>query len=276
MDRAAKPRSRGGRKTELHIFDFDQTLFQSPGPPPNLPKKERGKFWQDPESLGGELVPDTPNENWYVRHVVDAFRRAKKNPRALVVVMTGRSESFRRKVKELLEHEDLKPDELVLKQEQEPTQDYKTREMKRILKEHPDVKKVHFHEDREEHLRDFQEAAEAEGYQFVPHHVSEANSDLTWDSFMEVFYDGGEKQVQNTNPESRDQHPTVRADHLMRTDPSFSTHVQRQFRKWVSIGKPKKRRKKATVLCLVLDLSPEATRSRVAARWLLRETSRAG
>lgn len=285
MDRAAKkPVPSGDRKTRLHIFDFDQTLFHSPGPPPNLSKEDRGKFWHDPESLGGDLVPDDPNQNWYVQHVVEAFRRAKKDPRAVVVVMTGRSEPMRKEVERLLERNDLEPDELVLKPKKEPTKDYKTREMKRLLAENPDVKKVHFYEDREHHLRDFQEAAEREGYQFVPHYVTETDADRTWDDFMWTFYEGGSKQVQNTNRETRDRHPKVRADYLMRQDPSFASRVQGQFRKWVSMGKPRGRREPPPaqartargprLLCLELDLSPGAVRRRVVARHLRRLVQR--
>lgn len=271
MDREARKRRPSQRKTELHIFDFDQTLFQSPGPPPNLSKKERGKFWHDPSSLGGDLVPESPGPNWYIQHVVDAFRAAQQNPRVLTVVMTGRSEPLRNQVKKLLDHAGLKPDKLVLKQEPgQSTKDYKTREMKRILQENPDIKKVHFHEDREHHLREFQEAAQDAGYRFVPHYVSEANADLTWDTFMDTFYEGGARQVPNTNPDSRDQHATVRADHLMRTDPGYAKEIQRQFQQWVTMGKPTRREKKAALFSLELDLSPEATQRRMATRWLLK------
>lgn len=280
MDRAARrSRPRSDRKTRLHIFDFDSTLFRSPGPMPGLNKQERREFWRSPESLGGDLVPDNPNENWYIAHVIDSFRRARKDPNAAVVVMSGRGEEMRQRVQELLERNDLTPDEVILKREEEPTQDYKTREMRRLLQKHPDVKKVHFYEDREPHLRHFQEQAEKDGFQFIPHLVpDEGDATKTWDDFMHTFYEGGAKQVKNTNHETRDRYPTVRADHLMRTDPHFSSRVKRQFRQWMSLGKPTGRpseKNAAThhVLRLDLDLSAAAATRRLATRYLLGKTA---
>ena len=49
-------------KQRLHIFDFDHTLFYSPGPGPDVPKDERGPFWHDPDSLGGRSVPEEGRE----------------------------------------------------------------------------------------------------------------------------------------------------------------------------------------------------------------------
>jgi hypothetical protein len=280
-----RPEERGGRDVRrkkaprtrrLHIFDFDQTLFQSPGPGPDVPEDQRGEFWHDPSSLGAESVPENPNENWYIRHVVEAFRRAKKDPKAYVAVMTGRSEPLRGRVEELLKHMDLEPDELILKQKKEPTSGYKIREMKQLLKDLPRVDRVHFYEDREHHLKEFQEAAEKDGYDFVPHFVPEGDANLTWEDFMWTMYEGGARKVKNTNPKSRDRHPEVRADYLIKTDPNFASKIRRQYRAWVSMGKPRGRRKverktarRRLVLSLSLDLQPRTLARRVARRYLL-------
>lgn len=275
MDRLSKKPAVERGKKRLHIFDFDQTMFQSPGPGPEVPKGEREKFWHDPESLGAENVPESPNENWYVRHVVDAFRRAQKDPDAYVAVVTGRSEPLRDRVEELLEHMGLEPDELVLKKKKEPTAQYKIREMKRILEDHPEVKKIHFYEDREHHLKEFQEAAEKEGYDFIPHYVPDADADRTWNEFMWLVYEGGARKVKNTNPDTRDRHPEVRADYLIKNDPNFAARVRKQFRTWVSMGKPRRKRQvertatPRTVVCLTLDFTVDAAAARVARRFLL-------
>jgi len=275
MEIVAKKPVRERPKKRLHIFDFDQTMFHSPGPGPDVPKDERGSFWHDPDSLGAENVPDNPNENWYIRHIVDAFRKAQRDPDAHVAVVTGRSEPLRKRVEELLEHMDLEPDELVLKQKKEPTSEYKIREMRRMLKDHPEVKKVHFYEDREHHLKEFQEAAEEAGYDFIPHFVPEADADRTWDEFMWLIYEGGARKVKNTNPKTRDRHPEVRADYLIKSDPNFAARVRKQFRSWVSMGKPKGRKQVGRtaaprpVLRLTLDLDADAATRRIARRFLL-------
>jgi len=245
------------RKTDLHVFDFDGTLFRSPGPPPGTPREEQDAFWHDPSSLRGELVPAEPNENWYVENVVEAFRRARKNPANVVVVMTGRSEPLRRRVREILQKAGLHPDEIVLKsREDTTTREYKLKEMRRLLDDHPDVKKVHFWEDRKGHLRDFQEDTERRGYRFVPHHVEDAPSSETWKEFMGLFYDGGALQVPNPDESTRAQHPTIRADHLMKTNTEFRESVHGRFSRWMSMGRP--RGKKAEVA------------AKIAATWLLR------
>jgi len=284
--RKKRERQETGPKTEVHFFDFDHTIFHSPGPPPDVPKSQHGSFWHDPQSLADPLVPSDPNQNWYVQRVIDEYRKAKKNPRAKVVVITGRSEPFRDKILELLSQVG-EPDELVLKQKKEQTRPYKIREMKRIMDETPHARKIHFYEDRESHLRDFQRAAEEEGFQFHPHYIEEAKAERTWDKFMDVMFDGGAKQVPNTNAESRDQHPTVRADYLIKSDPRFAELVRRRFRQWMSAGRPTRPSQpgttgakehmaeggeERTLLSLELDLGHEMTR-RVARRWLLASAS---
>lgn len=263
-------------KKRLRIFDFDQTVFHSPGPSPDLTKEQRGQFWHDPESLAGENVPRTPNENWYVEHVVEDFRRSQDNPDELTVVMTGRSEPLRERVEELLGHMGLEPDELVLKQKKEPTSDYKIREMLRLLEENPSVSRVDFYEDREHHLKEFQQAAEDAGYDFKPHYVPEADANKTWEEFMGLVYEGGARKVKNTNPKTRDRHPEVRADYLMKNDPSFASRVRKQYRSWVSMGKPGGGRQPEqrtaaprTLLCLTFDVGRDAMVRRVARHFLL-------
>ena len=272
-----------GEKTEVHFFDFDHTIFHSPGPPPDIPKGERGKFWHDPESLSHPLVPSDPNQNWYIQHVIEEYRKAKKNPRAKVVVITGRSEPFREKIRKLLEGVG-EPDELILKQKKEQTRPYKIREMKRVMGETPRAKKIHFYEDRESHLRDFQREAEKEGFRFHPHFIQERSTERTWDDFMQVLFEGGAKQVRNTNSETKDQYPTVRADHLIKTDPQFAERVRRRFRQWVSAGKPKGRQQSEITerraegddesVLFSLELNVEhRLATDVARRWLLASAS---
>ena len=57
-------------KFEIHIFDFDGTLFRSPLPPPLW----KGGWWSKPESLNAPCVPEEPDESWWI---LDTVSQAK-------------------------------------------------------------------------------------------------------------------------------------------------------------------------------------------------------
>ena len=157
------------RPLELHIFDFDGTLFKSPSPPPSYGKKG---WWDDPRSLEPPCVPESPGGKWFNNAVVSAFRKADANPRAVTVVMTGRLQYFTARVRAILASGGVKPDELLLKPSGGgSTEGYKVANMKYLLKQMPQVQVIEFWEDRHNHLRSFKMAAEKWGYRFVGHPV---------------------------------------------------------------------------------------------------------
>jgi hypothetical protein len=157
------------RETELHIFDFDGTIFNSPTPPASYGK--RG-WWDDPRSLEPPCVPENPGGEWYNNTVVSAFRKANANPRAVTVVMTGRLHYFRPRVKALLASGGIQPDELFLKQSGGgATEAYKVSAMRYLLKQMPQTKVIEFWEDRHNHLKNFELAAARLGYTLIPRPV---------------------------------------------------------------------------------------------------------
>jgi hypothetical protein len=157
------------RPTELHIFDFDGTLFNSPTPPPSYGK--RG-WWDDLRSLEPPCVPEKPSGSWFNGAVVSAFRKAKANPKAVTVVMTGRLHYFRSRLKVILASGGIKPDELLLKQPGGgATEAYKVAAMRYLLKQMPQTKVIEFWEDRHNHLKNFELAAARLGYTLIPHPV---------------------------------------------------------------------------------------------------------
>lgn len=114
---------------ELHIFDFDGTLFRSPCPHPRLgeafirdqlivPPFLGGLGWfQDAATLSPPFVPVNPGDDmdtWFVESVVVAFRDALIKGH-YVVVLTGRDEPFRDRVTAILASAGLVPHELHLK-----------------------------------------------------------------------------------------------------------------------------------------------------------------
>lgn len=273
-------------KTDLHIFDFDQTMMSTPGPPPGLKKErdERGvRHWDDPESLEHPVVPQHPNENWWVQETLEAYKRARKNPSNHIVVMTGRQEHLRPQVQALLEKAGIEmPDELVLKptappgEKAEETKPYKIREMKRLLEEHPHVKKVHFWEDRDKHLESFQEEAEKAGYHFVPHYVTPVDEKKEWQTYLDNFWEGGQKTVPNPDPKTREQYPEITVEYAMKKFPDVRKRLQERYQRWRSMGSPThkgpKGNKQARVLVGLTHWRPgaeDALATEVAQAWLL-------
>lgn len=269
-------------KTDLHIFDFDQTMFKSPGPPPGGTKDENKEHWDHSRSLQHPSVPAHPNENWYVQEVLEAFQRARKNPSNHVVVMTGRKENLRDDVQNLLDHADLKPDELVLKPQPKPgekaqfTKNYKLREMKRILGENPEVKKVHFWEDRDKHLELFQEEAEKAGYHFVPHLVHYEPPEKQWQTYLDNFWEGGKKMIPNPDPKTREQFPEITLEYAIKKFPRVKDHLQDRFQRWFSMGMPthkgpgKKNASRIVVLSCWTEGAQHHLAVQVARTWLVK------
>jgi hypothetical protein len=110
--------------------------------------------------------------------------------------------------------------------------------MKRLVSENPSIKNIHFWEDRHDHLGEFQEAMEAEGYNFVPHAVPRRDPYMMWEEFLGLYYDGGKKLVPNMNTETKDQFPEVQVDTLLKTDDRFREQLHHEFQRWWSSGRP--------------------------------------
>jgi len=149
--------------TELHIYDFDGTLFKSP----TAPEGFGPTWWDNPISLSPPCVPRSPGGDWYASGPVQAIGRSISRPDVYTVVMTGRSTLFKPIVGRLLANAGIKPNELILKPGGR-TEAYKIREMLYLLKQFPSVHTVVFWEDRGNHLKSFQKAAERAGFRFVP------------------------------------------------------------------------------------------------------------
>ena len=53
-----------------------------------------------------------------------------------------------------------------------------------------------------------------------------------WQEFLNELYEGGQKQVRNTNKETQEQFPTVKTVTLLRNDAGFYKLLQGQFARW--------------------------------------------
>nr|CCC92069.1 conserved hypothetical protein [Trypanosoma congolense IL3000] len=114
---------------ELHIFDFDGTIFNSPVPSTRLkttcgaklydqlhvPLQSGGLGWfQSINTLSPPAVPEKPGEKWYITPILEKIRRLHQQQKnnvmndipesILIYVLTGRDEKFRRRITELLDN----------------------------------------------------------------------------------------------------------------------------------------------------------------------------
>ena len=193
--------------TKLHIFDFDGTLFRSPGPPEGRENPE--EWWSNPESLEAETVGESPDPDMWHPESVKAMRDAIEDPDSYVVVMTGRHRTLQPRLQDILDSNNLRPDELITNREIGNTSRYKRDEMLYLLHQFPNVRQVDFWEDRKADLKGYQRLGDKIGVRFVPHHVE--NFEDKDPPYVGVFL----------TPENREQllrdfppkHGDVRADH---------------------------------------------------------------
>jgi len=81
---------------ELHIFDFDKTLFKSPDQPDWWPvngkNSKKWGWYLHNDSLGRPCVPDKPDNSWWVGPVISQAKKSISNPNIVTVLATGRSD----------------------------------------------------------------------------------------------------------------------------------------------------------------------------------------
>ena len=133
---------------ELHLYDFDGTLFRSPVRPDWWGKRS---WWVEPESLGPPCVPLKPGSDWWISSTVRDAKRSISDPNVWAILCTGRADtgSLRYRVAELLKQKGLDFDEVYLSKggQDAPTM-YKINVMNKILRRNPDISTVQIWEDQ--------------------------------------------------------------------------------------------------------------------------------
>ena len=147
---------------ELHIYDFDGTLFRSP----ETPEGWDNRWWISSESLNPPCVPLDPSGEWWVSKTVSAARASIANPDTYAVMMTGRPvrSGFRYRVPELLKSVGLKFDEVHLS-DTNNTPAFKIKVIKNLLSKFPGVEKIVFWDDNAPYLARYIKLVEGYGYQ---------------------------------------------------------------------------------------------------------------
>jgi len=154
---------------ELHIYDFDGTLFRSP----QSPAVWDGDWWSDPASLTPPCVPSDPGQEWWISSTVDSAKKSISNPNVWAIMMTGRKEvvgkkgkekptAFRYRVPDLLQQAGLNFDEVHLSTVKN-TMAGKLKTAIGYLNKYPTIKKVKIWDDRPSHLQHFKRIFEKMG-----------------------------------------------------------------------------------------------------------------
>ena len=157
---------------ELHIFDFDATLFMSPMHPDDW-EGHIGSWYDTLQSLTPPCVVD-PSGMW-ISSTVSAAMESIGNPEVYTVLMTGRGASpeLSARVEELIAGAGLSFDEVHLK----PgggTEPWKSSMMKQFIAGMSDLEVVQVWDDRANHLEAFVKTIEGLGLEAIPHFVAEA------------------------------------------------------------------------------------------------------
>jgi hypothetical protein len=149
---------------ELHLYDFDGTLFRSP----ESPLGDVRGWWSKEQSLNPPCVPDNPDASWWNLPVVVEAKQSISNPDVLAVLLTGRRDAiFRWRVPELLKGIGLRFDQVALGQGASVAA-FKAQVVSQLLSRYPVIGRVVFWDDTAENLAAVGRVVEQRGRVFVP------------------------------------------------------------------------------------------------------------
>lgn len=132
---------------ELHLFDFDGTLFRSPFPP-GWWTEQPGRWWARQVSLSPPCVPAKPDGAWWVSSILQAAKTSIADQSVFAICCTGRHDKvFRYRIPELLKGVGLSFDEVHLNPTTGNTQTYKRKLIEKLHARHH-FTAVHIWDDR--------------------------------------------------------------------------------------------------------------------------------
>jgi hypothetical protein len=153
----------------LMIYDFDGTLFHSPNKElgEQLYEKSTGKkwpfkgWWGRKESLSPPVVPEKPDQNWYVNNVVNHQKLDSADENSTVVLMTGRPYFFKNRIIKILKYNDMIFDHYFFSGQHGSVGstifEIKKNNLIKLMSPKYNVLKIW--EDRPEHIKEFSELA---------------------------------------------------------------------------------------------------------------------
>ncbi|PYH75638.1 hypothetical protein BO82DRAFT_387883 [Aspergillus uvarum CBS 121591] len=166
----------------IHIYDFDNTLFLSPLPNPQLwngptigflqayESFANGGWWHDPNLLsatGEGIEKEEPRawEGWWNEQIVQLVKLSMEQKDALTVLLTGRSESgFSEIIKRMVNSKKLEFDLICLKPEVGPrnqrfasTMEFKQTFLEDLILTYEQAEDLRIYEDRPKHAKGFRD-----------------------------------------------------------------------------------------------------------------------
>ena len=94
---------------ELHLFDFDGTLFKSPEYVPDWWEVPGEYSWPShPVSLTEPCIPLSPPKKWWIENTINDAKHSLKNPFSMTILCTGRVKVHKPRVVALLQRVGLK------------------------------------------------------------------------------------------------------------------------------------------------------------------------
>ncbi|KAI5776881.1 hypothetical protein EDC01DRAFT_680673 [Geopyxis carbonaria] len=166
----------------IHVYDFDNTLFQSPLPNskiwhgPTLGQLQQtawlanGGWWHDARILastggGADVEEGRAWEGWWNEHVVQLVRLSMEQKDALTILLTGRSEgAFAGLIQRIVDSKGLVFDMVVLKpdvhvhgHDVKNTLDVKCAFLQQLLNTYREAEELRIYEDRVKHVRAFED-----------------------------------------------------------------------------------------------------------------------
>ncbi|OIW26415.1 hypothetical protein CONLIGDRAFT_580629 [Coniochaeta ligniaria NRRL 30616] len=166
----------------IHVYDFDNTLFKTPLPNPQIWNGPtigqlsnpdiftNGGWWHDSRILaatGGGHEKEEPKawEGWWNEKIVELVRLSQEQPDALTVLLTGRSESgFSELIKRMVAAKKLDFDLISLKPPVGPanerfssTMHFKQMFLKALMETYKHAEEIRIYEDRIRHVKGFRD-----------------------------------------------------------------------------------------------------------------------
>lgn len=160
----------GEEEGDIHVFDFDGTLFRSPPPPEDFDRHHLA-WWQHPSSLSEPHVSAFPGDEWYFMENVKTARCSVQNDNVLSVLATGRSASggLRFRIRDLLRQRDLHFDWFLLNT-MHRTEHFKRRAVDFLLQKHGG-RRIQVWENNHLNLYQIRQVADKHGIDFQGHLV---------------------------------------------------------------------------------------------------------
>ncbi|KAJ5766945.1 uncharacterized protein N7511_004561 [Penicillium nucicola] len=166
----------------IHVYDFDNTLFLSPLPNPQIwhgssigslqsvDHFANGGWWHDPNILGTtgkgvEVEEPRAWEGWWNEQILRLVRMSMEQKDALTVLLTGRSEAgFADIIKRMVASQKLEFDLIGLKPEVGPhgqrfssTMEFKQAFLEDLVLTYEQAEEIRVYEDRVKHVKAFRD-----------------------------------------------------------------------------------------------------------------------